>query len=95
MTKKTAKRKPSKIQSTCEKCGANWSEIRNAGQVSKWCPECKPDVIKQQNRERARRYQERKRSADKLADFRSRWGLPQSTQDGLRSMIGSLSARRR
>jgi predicted RNA-binding Zn-ribbon protein involved in translation (DUF1610 family) len=45
----------SSLSFDCRRCGRHWIEERHSGQVSFWCPTCRPIVKREQARERMRR----------------------------------------
>lgn len=72
-------RKASKMSFVCQRCGHSWIEVRNSGGVSKWCASCRPEVKREQNRERQGRLRDRRKleaasqqRSSEFADFRSR-----------------------
>lgn len=94
MPRKANKRKQSVMEFVCQRCGAQWSEMRQSGRAS-WCNDCKPIVKAEQDRERARRYRQRKRTDDKLSEFKARWGLPSGLPRRIETTINGAVKRGR
>lgn len=69
-----AKRNRSKstMQLHCSRCGRHYFETRQSG-GTKYCPDCRVIVRKAQDRERARRYRERKAKERADQTFEARW----------------------